>query len=77
MIWLSLIPAIITINSGVNIPVMIGTVWAGGAVADIVSPLSAQMADTSFGEHLTTSFPYVIAGVVVTAAAYMIVAAML
>jgi Na+/H+ antiporter NhaC len=52
---------------------MIGTVWAGGAVSDIISPLSAQMSDTSFGNHLTTSFPYLIAGVVITTIAYVVV----
>lgn len=60
-----------SINSGVSISIMIGTVWAGGAVTDVVSPLSAQMADTSFGKHLTTSFPYVIVGVIITALAYI------
>lgn len=59
-----------SINSGINISLMIGTVWAGGAVTDIISPMSAQMADTSFGKHLTTSFPYVIAGVIITTIAY-------
>ncbi|MEA5009056.1 Na+/H+ antiporter NhaC family protein [Clostridium tyrobutyricum] len=62
-----------SINSGINIAVMIGTVWAGGAVSDIISPLSAQMSDTSFGNHLTTSFPYLIAGVVITTIAYVVV----
>jgi tetracycline resistance efflux pump len=52
---------------------MIGTVWAGGAVTDVVSPLSAQMADISFSKHLTTSFPFVIFGMVVTAIAYIAV----
>lgn len=60
-------------NSGINISMMVETVWAGGAVADIISPLSAQMADTSFSEHLSTSFPYLIAGVVLAAAGYLIV----
>ncbi|EKQ51924.1 MULTISPECIES: Na+/H+ antiporter NhaC family protein [unclassified Clostridium] len=70
--WALMMPLAVnfSINSGVNISLMIGTVWAGGAVADIISPLSAQMADTSFGKHLTTSFPYVIAGVITTAIAY-------
>jgi Na+/H+ antiporter NhaC len=73
--WALMMPLAInfSINSGVSIPIMVGTVWAGGAVADIVSPLSAQMADISFGKHLTTSFPYVIAGVVITTAAYVLV----
>lgn len=73
--WALMMPLAINfaLNSGINIPLMVGTVWAGGAVADVISPLSAQMADTSFGEHLTTSFPYVIAGVVVTTAGYIVV----
>jgi Na+/H+ antiporter NhaC len=77
--WALMMPLAInfSINSGVNIAIMIGTVWAGGAVADIVSPLSAQMADISFGEHLTTSFPYVVAGVFLTTVAYIIVGVMI
>lgn len=73
--WALMMPLAInfSLNSGVNVPLMVGTVWAGGAVADIVSPLSAQMADISFGEHLTTSFPYVIGGVVITTIGYMVV----
>lgn len=72
--WALMMPLAITfaINSEVNIPLMVGTVWAGGAVADVISPLSAQMADTSFGEHLTTSFPYLIGGVIITTIAYII-----
>ncbi len=77
--WALMMPLAInfSINSGVSVPIMVGTVWAGGAVADIVSPLSAQMADISFGRHLTTSFPYVIAGVLITTIAYVIVGVMI
>lgn len=73
--WALIMPMAVTfsVNSGINISLMVGTVWAGGAVADIISPLSAQMADTSFSEHLSTSFPYLIAGVVLAAAGYLIV----
>lgn len=73
--WALMMPLAInfSLNSGVSVPLMVGTVWAGGAVADIISPLSAQMADTSFGEHLTTSFPYLIGGVIITTAAYIAV----
>lgn len=73
--WALMMPLAVnfSINSGVSISIMIGTVWAGGAVTDIVSPLSAQMADTSFGKHLTTSFPYVIVGVIITLLAYIAV----
>ncbi|WP_202708665.1 Na+/H+ antiporter NhaC family protein [Sporosalibacterium faouarense] len=39
------------LNSEINISLMVGTVWAGGDVADLIFPLSAQMVDTSFGEH--------------------------
>jgi Na+/H+ antiporter NhaC len=62
-----------SLNSGVNIPLMVGTVWAGGAVADIISPLSAQMAGTDFGEHLATSFPYLLGGVVTATLGYLLV----
>lgn len=73
--WALMMPLAVnfSLNSGVNIAIMIGTVWAGGAVADIISPLSAQMSDTSYGNHLTTSLPYLIAGVVSTTIAYVIV----
>jgi Na+/H+ antiporter NhaC len=71
--WALMMPLAVnfSLNSGVAISIMIGTVWAGGAVTDIISPLSAQMADTSFGKHLTTSFPYVIAGAIITTIAYI------
>lgn len=71
--WALMMPLAVnfSLNSGVAISIMIGTVWAGGAVTDIISPLSAQMADTSFGEHLTTSFPYVLAGTIITVIAYI------
>jgi len=73
--WALIMPLAInfSVNSGVNIPLMVGTVWAGGAVADVISPMSAQMADISFGEHLTTSFPYLIGGVIITTIAYVAV----
>jgi Na+/H+ antiporter NhaC len=50
---------------------MIGTVWAGGAVTDVVSPLSADMSKISFGEHMVTSLPYVIAGAALSAIGYI------
>lgn len=73
--WALIMPMAVSfsVNSGVNISMMVGTVWAGGAVADVISPLSAQMADISFGEHLSTSFPYVIAGVVLSLAGYLLI----
>ncbi|SCY22082.1 Na+/H+ antiporter NhaC family protein [Alkaliphilus peptidifermentans] len=73
--WALIMPLAITfaINSGINVAIMVGTVWAGGAVADVVSPLSAQMSDTSFGDHLITSLPYVIAGVVLSLAGYLLI----
>ncbi len=71
--WALMMPLAISfsLNSGINLPIMIGTVWAGGAVVDIISPLSAQMTEISYGDHLTTSFPYVIAGVLATTIAYI------
>lgn len=73
--WALMMPLAVnfSINSGIGLTIMLGTVWAGGAVTDIVSPLSSQMADTTFGKHLTTSFPYVIFGVITTAIAYIAV----
>ena len=73
--WALIMPMAVNfaITSGVNIEIMVGTVWAGGAVADVISPLSSQMADLSFGEHLSTSFPYVIAGVILALGGYIAV----
>lgn len=73
--WALLMPLAVSfsVNSGVNIEVMVGTVWAGGSVADVVSPLSAQMSDISFGEHLTTSFPYLIGGVLLSVIGYLVI----
>lgn len=73
--WALMMPLAITfsVNSSVSVPLMVGTVWAGGAVADVISPLSAQMADISFGEHLTTSFPYLVGGVVITIGGYLLI----
>ncbi|MCX7922279.1 MAG: Na+/H+ antiporter NhaC family protein [Clostridia bacterium] len=71
--WALMMPLAFTfsVNSGVNISMMVGTVWAGGAVTDVASPLSAEMAGTSFGNHLTTSLPYIIAGVILSLIAYV------
>lgn len=71
--WALMMPLAFTfsVTSGVNISMMVGTVWAGGAVTDVASPLSAEMAGTSFGEHLTTSLPYIIAGVLLSMTAYV------
>lgn len=73
--WALIMPLAVTfaVNSEINIATMVGTVWAGGAVADVVSPLSAQMADTSFGDHLITSLPYVIGGVILSLIGYLLV----
>lgn len=73
--WALIMPMAVafSISSGVNINMLVGAVWAGGAVADVISPLSSQMAGTSFSEHLSTSFPYVIAGVILSLLGYLIV----
>lgn len=71
--WALMMPLAVTfsVNSGVNIATMVGTVWAGGAVTDVVSPLSADMAKTTFGEHMVTSLPYVISGAVISVIVYI------
>lgn len=73
--WALVMPLAVSfsVNSGVNIATMVGTVWAGGAVTDVVSPLSAKMSKISFGEHLTTALPYVIAGIVMALVGYLAV----
>ncbi len=72
--WALIMPLAVSfsLNSGINIPIMVGSVWAGGAVADIISPLSAEMAETTYGEHLITSFPFLILGFIATAVEYLI-----
>lgn len=72
--WALIMPLAInfSFNSGVSIPLMVGTVWAGGAVADVISPLSAEMADTTYGQHLTTAFPFLIGGIILTMMEYLI-----
>lgn len=73
--WALMMPIAInfSLKLGINMPIMVGTVWSGGAVADVISPLAAQMADISYGRHLTTTFPYLLAGVIMTAAGYLAV----
>jgi len=51
---------------------MAGTLWAGGAVADVVSPIAAEMAGISYGKHFVTAMPYTVAGVVVSAVGYIV-----
>jgi Na+/H+ antiporter NhaC len=77
--WALMMPLAInfSINADVSIPLMVGTVWAGGAVADVISPLSAQMSDISFGEHLSTSFPFLIVGVIIATIGYLVVGFMI
>ncbi|MBH1940954.1 Na+/H+ antiporter NhaC family protein [Mobilitalea sibirica] len=73
--WALMMPLAINFaaNSGVSLPLMIGTVWAGGAVAEVIAPLAAEMTDISYGDHLTTSFPYFVGGIVITTLCYVIV----
>ncbi|MFZ5986456.1 MAG: Na+/H+ antiporter NhaC family protein [Bacillota bacterium] len=73
--WALMMPLAIafTVNSGVNTALMVGTVWAGGAVTDVVSPLSADMAKISFGDHMVTSLPYVIAGALIAVVGYIVI----
>lgn len=73
--WALIMPLAVSfaVRSDINLPLIIGTVWAGGAVADVISPLSAQMAGISFGKHLSTSFPFVIVGVLISFIAYLAV----
>ncbi|OPJ62878.1 Na+/H+ antiporter NhaC family protein [Clostridium oryzae] len=72
--WALIMPVAInfSINSGINISMIIGTVWAGGAVSEVISPLSARMANISYGDHLVTSFPYLLAGAAMTTIAYLL-----
>lgn len=75
--WALMMPLAVSfsVNSGVNIATMAGTVWAGGAVTDVISPLSADMAKISFGEHMVTSLPYVIAGAIISVIGYIAIGA--
>lgn len=73
--WALIMPLAITfaVNSDIDVAIMVGTVWAGGAVVDVASPLSAEMVDITFGEHLTTSLPFVLAGFILSVIGYLIV----
>jgi len=71
--WALMMPvAIAAAQSGLPLPVMVGTVWAGGSVADAASPLAAQTAGISYGRHLVTSLPFVLVGIGLAAASYLI-----
>ncbi|URZ18755.1 Na+/H+ antiporter NhaC family protein [Clostridium felsineum] len=73
--WALMMPLAInfSLDLSISIPLMVGTVFSGGAVSDVISPLAAQMADISYGDHLTSSFPYLILGVLLTIISYLIV----
>lgn len=73
--WALMLPfgVYLSVQSLIPLPVMVGSVWAGGAVSDVVSPVSARMSRISYGEHLITALPYQIAGVIIASAGYLIV----
>lgn len=72
--WALMMPLATTVSStaGIGRAVMAGTIWAGGAVSDVVSPLSAETADISYGNHLVTPLPFVLFGVVLSTTGYAI-----
>jgi len=72
--WALMMPlaAAFSAGSGIGIAIMAGTVWAGGAVTDVVSPISAEMANIPYGKHFITALPYVVAGVVISTIGYIV-----
>lgn len=61
-----------SVSANISVALLVGTVWAGSAVTDVISPLSAEMVNTSFGKHLVTSLPYVLAGAGISLLGYII-----
>ena len=72
--WALMMPlaAAFSTGSGIGIAIMAGTVWAGGAVTDVVSPISAEMANIPYGKHFVTALPYVVAGVAISTIGYIV-----
>jgi Na+/H+ antiporter NhaC len=72
--WALMMPlaAAFSAGSGIDIAIMAGTVWAGGAVTDVVSPISAEMANIPYGKHFITALPYVVVGVVISTIGYIV-----
>lgn len=72
--WALMMPVAInfSVSAKISVALLVGTVWAGGAVTDVISPLSAEMINTSFGKHLVTSLPYVLAGAGISLLGYII-----
>ncbi len=72
--WSLMIPLAATffIGSGIDIAIMAGTVWAGGAVTDVVSPIAAEMAEIPYAKHFITTLPYVVAGATLSVIGYII-----
>jgi len=72
--WALMMPlaAAFSAGSGIGIAIMAGTVWAGGAVTDVVSPISAEMANIPYGKHFVTALPYVVAGVAISTIGYIV-----
>ncbi|MPM02996.1 hypothetical protein SDC9_49255 [bioreactor metagenome] len=71
--WALMMPIAVrfSVGSGIDIAVMAGTVWGGGAVTDAISPIAAQMAGLPYGRHFVTTLPYVLTGVAIAAAGYI------
>lgn len=72
--WALMMPlsAAFSAGSGIGMSIMAGTVWAGGAVTDVVSPISAEMANIQYGKHFITALPYVVAGVAISTVGYIV-----
>jgi tetracycline resistance efflux pump len=77
--WALIMPLAVSFSktSGVDFAMMVGTVWAGGAVTDVISPLTAEISKIPYGEHLTTSLPYIIFGVLLSLVGYLVVGLLL
>lgn len=72
--WALMIPtaAAFSASAGLDVSLMAGTVWAGGAVAEVVSPVAAEMAGIPYNKHFVTALPYALAGMLIAAIGYVI-----
>lgn len=77
--WALMIPlaASFSSSSGIDISLMAGTVWAGGAVTEVVSPVAAEMAGIPYNKHFVTALPYAFAGIIIAAVGYVITGIMI
>lgn len=74
--WALMVPIATTfsVSSGIEISVLAGAVWAGGAVTEVVSPVAAEMAAIPYNKHFVTALPYAFAGMIIASLGYIVAA---